>query len=493
MNNLIVLPMVIPVFTGIILVFLRPYIKMQRWLSVLSMMLTGGLSVYLLQQIQAHGILSLAFGDWPAPYGIVFVADPFAMLLVLTTSFVTLVCLLYAFSTIGEAYEKMFFYPFILFLTAGVNGSFLTGDLFNLFVCFEVMLIASYILVMLGGRKVRLQESIKYIAINVLSSWIFLVGIAYLYGAMGTVNMADLADKVSQAGQSPILTTISILFLIVFALKSGLLLFFWLPGSYSVPPAAVAALFAALLTKVGVYAMFRTFSLIFFHEPSITHTLIGVMAAVSIMIGSIGAVAYQDIRQIAAFNIVIAIGFMMIGLAVSTPAALEGSIYYLIHDIIVKAMLYLIIGTMIMLTGKTRIKQMSGLIRNYPILGWLFFIVTLSLAGIPPFSGFIGKILIGQGTVESGAYLLLALAFLSSIFVLYSLLRIFMNCFWGETIMTIEDEKPLKKSFLLPSLMLAVATLVLGLGAETLAAYVTDASAILMNPDVYIDAVLPED
>src|SRR5699024_7972763 len=192
-------------------------------------------------------------------------------------------------------------------------------------------------------------------------------------------------------------------------------------------------------------------------------------------------------------NIVIAIGFMMIGFAVSTPAALEGSIYYLIHDIIVKAMLYLIIGTMIMLTGKTRIKQMSGLIRNYPILGWLFFIDTLSLAVIPPFSGFIGKILIGQGTVESVAYLLLALAFLSSIFVLYSLLRIFMNCFWGETIMTIEDEKPLKKSFLLPSLMLAVATLVLGLGAETLAAYVTDASALLMKPDASIDAVLPGD
>src|SRR5699024_926342 len=140
-------------------------------------------------------------------------------------------------------------------------------------VCFEVMLIASYILVMLGGKKVRLQESIKYIAINVLSSWFFLIGIAYLYGTMGTINLADLADKVSDSGQPPLLTTISILYLIVFALRSGLLLFFWLPGSYSVPPTAVAALFGALLTKVGVYAMFRIFSLIFYHEPSITHTL----------------------------------------------------------------------------------------------------------------------------------------------------------------------------------------------------------------------------
>jgi len=492
MSNLIVLPMVIPVLTGIILVFLRPYIKIQRMFSVLSFILTGGLSIYLLQQIQTKGILSLEFGDWQAPYGIVFVADSFAMLLVLTTSFVTLICLLYAFSTIGEAYERMFFYSFVQFLVAGVNGSFLTGDLFNLFVCFEVMLIASYILVMLGGRKIRLQESIKYIAINVLSSWIFLIGIAYLYGTMGTINLADLADKVSDAGQTPLLTTISILFLIVFALKSGLLLFFWLPGSYSVPPTAVAALFGALLTKVGVYAMFRIFTLIFHHEPSITHTLIGVMAAVSLIVGSIGAIAYKDLRQVAAFNVIIAIGFIMVGLAISTSVAIEGSIYYLIHDMIVKAMLYLLIGTMIMLTGKTRINQMSGLIRNYPTLGWLFFIVTLSLAGIPPFSGFIGKVLVGQGTVEAGTYFLLALAFISSIFVLYSLLRIFMNCFWGETIMTIEDEKPMKISWLLPSAILALATLVLGLGAESLSVYVSDAADTLMNPEIYINAVLPE-
>src|SRR5699024_3335973 len=385
-----------------------------------------------------------------------------------------------------------FFYSFVQFLVAGVNGSFLTGDLFNLFVCFEVMLIASYILVMLGGKKVRLQESIKYIAINVLSSWIFLIGIAYLYGTMGTINLADLADKVSDSGQTPLLTTISILYLIVFALKSGLLLFFWLPGSYSVPPTAVAALFGALLTKVGVYAMFRIFSLIFYHEPSITHTLIGVMAAVSLIIGSIGAIAYKDLRQVAAFNVIIAIGFIMVGLAISTPVAIEGSIYYLIHDMIVKAMLYLLIGTMILLTGKTRINQMSGLIRNYPTLGWLFFIVTLSLAGIPPFSGFIGKVLVGQGTIETGAYLLLALAFISSIFVLYSFLRVFMNCFWGETIITIEDEKPMKISWLLPSAILAIATFALGLGAESISAYVSDAADTLMNPEIYIQAVLPE-
>ena len=492
MSNLIVLPMVIPILIGIILIFFRPYIKIQRLISVISIILTGGLSLYLLSKIQTNGIMTLEFGDWEAPFGIVFVADSFSMLLVVTTSFVTLVCLLYAFATIGKSLEWMFFYSFVQFLIAGVNGSFLTGDLFNLFVCFEVMLVASYILVMIGGTKTQLRESIKYIAINVLSSWIFLVAIAYLYGTLGTLNMAHLAVRVSEVGQTPLLTTISILFIIVFSLKSGLLLFFWLPGSYSVPPTAVAALFGALLTKVGIYAMFRLFTLVFHHEPSITHTLIGVMAAVTLIVGSIGAIAYKDLRQIAAFNIVIAVGFIMVGLAVFSSVALEGSIYYLIHDMIVKALLYLIIGTMIALTGKTRLNQMSGLIRNYPVLGWLMFIVTLSLAGIPPFSGFLGKILVGEAAVDKGAFVLLALAFISSLFVLYSLLRIFMNCFWGETILSIEDEPPLKKSLLFPSIILSIATFALGIGAESIAVYVNDAAHTLMNPEIYIDAVLPD-
>lgn len=478
--------------TGIILVFLRPFIRMQRLVSALSMLLIVGIGVYLLGHIHDNGIMTLAFGDWDAPFGIVFVADSFAVLLVSTASFVALVCLLFAFSTIGERREKLFFYPLVQFLVAGVNGSFLTGDLFNLFVCFEVMLVASYMLIVMGSEKTQLRESITYIAINVLSSWIFLVGIAYLYGTLGTVNMAHLAERVAEVGQTPLLTTISILFLIVFSLKSGLLLFFWLPGSYSVPPPAVAALFGALLTKVGVYAMFRMFTLIFTHDISITHTIIGMMAAVTLVVGSIGAIAYKDLRQIAIYNIIIAIGFIMIGLAVTTPSALEGSIYYLIHDMIVKALLFLLVGTIILLTGKTRIGQMSGLIRNYPVLGWLVFITTLSLAGVPPLSGFIGKYLVGKGAVESGTYVLLALAFISSLFVLYSLLRVFMNCFWGETIMSVDDEKVMPKKWIFPSVILAAATIALGVGAEAIADYVGDAANVLANPGTYIDAVLPE-
>jgi len=490
MNNLVVLPLIIPIMVGVILVFLRPYIRLQRVISLLTMIGVSGLSIYMLNVIQTDGIIRLDFGGWKPPFGILFVGDSFAMLLVLTASIVTAVCLIYAFSSIGEKHEKMFFYPFVLFLIAGVNGSFLTGDLFNLFVCFELMLLASYALVTLGGEKVQLRESIKYVVINVLASWFFLVALAYLYGTLGTLNMAHISERVAEAGQDPLLTTISIVFLLVFSLKAGLLLFFWLPGSYSVPPTAVAALFGALLTKVGIYALFRMFTLIFYHEPSITHQLIGVMAGVTIILGCMGALAYKDVRLIVSYNVVIAVGFILIGLAIATPTAIEGSIYYIIHDMIAKALLFLLAGAMIKMTGVTKFDQMSGLIRNYPVFGWMFFIVTCSLAGIPPLSGFVGKILVGQSAIETGSYVLLALAFFSSIVVLYSLLRIFLNAIFGETIISKEDEVPLKKGLLIPVVLLGFGTISLGLGAELLADYVSNAAYTLTNPAVYIEAVL---
>ncbi|MCM3638348.1 Na+/H+ antiporter subunit D [Sporosarcina luteola] len=490
MNNIIAMPMIIPLLTGIILVFLRHYTKTQRVLSILSSIATVAVSLVILYQIQQEGILRLDFGGWIPPYGILFVADSFSMLLVVTTSIVTGILLIYAFSSIGQQFEHMFFYPFVFFLVAGVNGSFLTGDLFNLFVCFEVMLLSSYVLITMGGRKVQLIESIKYVTINVLSSWFFLMGIAYLYGTIGTLNMAHLSVRIAEVGQGPLLTVISLIFLIVFSLKAGLLLYFWLPGSYSAPPTVIAALFGALLTKVGMYALFRVFTLIFYHEPIITHTAIGVMAILTMIGGSVGALAYNDIRKIVSYNVVIAVGFILAGLAISSEIAFQGAIFYLIHDMIVKALLFLLAGTMIYLTGKTKIEEMSGLIRNYPALGWLFFITMLSLAGIPPLSGFIGKVFIGQGAIESGSFALLIVAFASGISVLYSLLRIFLNCFWGETIINEDDDVPLKKGMLVPCILFAIMTVAIGIGVEGLAPYVSDAARTLMNPEIYIEAVL---
>lgn len=490
MNNMIVLPLIIPIITGIFLVFLRDQVKLQRIISLITTVFVIIVSITMLFIIQQDGIIRLDFSGWAPPFGILFVADMFAVLLVTTSSIVTAACLIYSFGTVGQAYEKMYFYPFVLFLLAGVNGSFLTGDIFNLFVCFEVMLLASYVLVAFGGKKIQLRESLKYVLINVVASWIFLVALAFLYGTVKTLNMAHIAVRVAEAGQDPLLTTVALVFLIVFAIKGGLLLFFWLPGSYSVPVTAVQALFAALLTKVGIYALIRTFTLMFPLQPSVTHTIIGIMAGITIVLGCLGALAGKDVLTIAVYNVLIAVGFILIGLVTMTHNGLAGAIYYLIHDMLAKAMLFLIVGTMIYLTGEKIAKRMSGLIRNYPLFGWLYFIVMCALIGIPPLSGFLGKVLIGQGAIEAEDYILLFLGFASSLVVLYSLLRIFLASFFGETVISESAEKPIPKTATFSFVVLAILVVALGVGAEWIMPFIDDATATLLNPEIYIDAVL---
>lgn len=490
MNNIIVLPMIVPIMTAIFLVFLRDYIKLQRIISFITMIFVASITALLLYVVQTEGIMKLDFSGWLPPYGILFVADSFALILVLTASIVTAICLLYAFATIGERHEKMFFYPFVLFLIAGVNGSFLTGDIFNLFVCFEVMLLASYVLVALGGGKFQLRESLKYVLINVVASWLFLVALAFLYGTLKTLNMAHIAQRVAEVGQDPILTTVSILFLIVFALKAGLLLFFWLPGSYSVPPTVVQALFAALLTKVGIYALFRTFTLMFPLNQDVTHLLIGIMAGVTIVAGCMGALSGRDVRTIATYNVIIGVGFILIGLASGTETGFAGAIYYLVHDMLAKALLFLILGTVVYVTGETIVKNMSGLIRNYPLFGWIYFLVMCALAGIPPLSGFLGKVLIGQGAIEGENYVLLTLGFASSVIVLYSLLRIFLASFFGETTISEADKKPIPKLAMVSFALLAIIIISIGIAAEGIAPFVEDAARTLANPSIYIEAIL---
>jgi len=490
MNNIIVLPLIVPIITAIFLVLLRDYVKLQRIVSVVTVLFVTGVSAVLLDHIQQHGIIRIDFSGWAPPFGILFVADTFSVLLVLTSSIVMIACLIYAFGTVGEKYEKMYLYPFLLFLLAGVNGSFLTGDIFNLFVCFEVMLLASYVLVALGGKRIQLRESLKYILINVVASWLFLVALAFLYGTVKTLNMAHIAVRVAEAGQDPLLNTVALIFLIVFALKAGLLLFFWLPGAYSVPIPAVQAIFAALLTKVGIYALIRTFTLMFPHDQSVTHTVIGVMAAITIVLGCLGALAGKDVLTIAVYNVIIGVGFILLGLVTMTEEGLAGAVYYLMHDMLAKAFLFLLVGMMIYLTGEKVAKNMSGLIRNYPLFGWLYFIAMCALIGIPPLSGFFGKVLIGQSLVDTQSYVLLFLGFGSSIIVLYSLLRIFLASFFGETIISEVVEKPIPKTATVSFVMLAMCIIALGVFAEVIVPYIDNAAETLVNPKIYIDAVL---
>lgn len=493
MNNVIVLPLLIPLVTAVILIFCSKHVRTQRWISAFSVIANLLVALFIVNQVDHQGIQTLYMGGWLPPYGIVFVADMLAALLVLTTLIVATGCLFYAFRSIGEEREKHYFYPFFQFLLAGVLGSFLTGDLFNLFVCFEVMLISSYALIVLGGTKRQLRETLKYMLINIISSTLFVAAVAYLYGTVGTLNMAHLSLRVAEVQQSGILSVIGLLFLIVFALKAGLFLFFWLPGSYSAPPAAVTALFGALLTKVGLYAIIRTFTLIFYHNTGGIHAVIGWMAAATMILGSLGAVAYKDLGRILNYNIIISVGFIAFGVAVANADSLNGAVFYLMHDMISKALLFILGGIIVAAAGANKLGEMGGLMKRHPLVGWMFFIVTLALVGIPPLSGFLGKVFLIRGGLSEGHYWLTGLALASSLAVLYSLIKVFMGAFWGESLAHTESQTVIiPRTAYVAAIGLTVMVFVLGIGSEWVYSYTSQAGAVLSDPSLYIQAVLKE-
>ncbi len=490
MNNLIVFPLFLPILCSIILFFFPTRHKLQHIIAVCGVLLTIVVSAVLVMQVYEEGIQVLHVGGWKAPYGIPLVADMLAVILTTIASVVTLTVLLYSKHSIGEERKSFYVYPLMLLLLGGVNGSFLTGDIFNLFVFFEVMLLASYVLISLGGGRVQLRETIKYVVINMISSSLFVVAIAYLYSITGTLNMAHLAERVAQVGQDGLLTTVSLMLLMVFGLKAALLLFFWLPGSYRVAPLPIMALFGALLTKVGVYTLLRSFTLIFPHQSQITHEIMVWMAAITMIAGALGAVAYWNIRSILVYNIIVSIGFVVFGIAIASQESLSGALFYLVHDMIAKALIFILGGTIISIAGTDKLKEISGLIRYRPWLGWLFLLSGLALAGVPPLSGFVGKAMILKSGLANSYYIMTAVSIITSLMVLYSVMKIFINSFWGETLLSEGEEKSTGKGSLLPAVILSLLVIGLGVGAEGVIQLIDKAAEVMVNPQLYIDAVL---
>lgn len=491
MINFLILPILIPILTGILMLFLPHKIVMQRWISALSTFGTVVISTTLVQKVFRDGIQTLDVSSWDAPFGITLVSDMLSASLVLTTSIIAFVSIIYSFLSIGDDREKFYYYPVVQFLIVGVNGAFTTGDIFNLFVFFEVMLMSSYVLLVHGGTKIQLRESIKYILVNVISSALFVISVAYLYSVIGSLNMAHISERISEAGQTGILTVIAILFLIVFGLKGAIFpLYFWLPGSYYAPPAPIMALFGGLLTKVGVYSIMRTYSLFFYHDQTyISQTLI-VLSLLTILFGVIGAIAYMDLKKIIIYNIIAAIGVILFGFAVMSKDSVSGSVYYIIHDMLIKAALFLLIGIMIRITGTSDLTKMSGLIKRYPELAWTFFLAAASLAGIPPLSGFFGKLLIISGGFSEGFHSGAVIVLLSSLLILFSVMKIFIYGFWGEPRNYSGEEKTPVKTLLIAPAILVILSIVMGVGSEEIYPYLSLAVETLLNPSIYIDAVL---
>ncbi|MCH8551424.1 MAG: monovalent cation/H+ antiporter subunit D [Natronospirillum sp.] len=489
-------PVLLPLFTGAILIFMaRADLNAQRWVSVISAVLGVPVAIVLLMQAQSGAIMAYAMGNWPAPFGIVLVIDRLSALLVTMTALLGLIALLYGIrgdDRFGRNYHALFH-----FLLLGVQGAFMTGDLFNMFVFFEVLLIASYALLMHGAGPERTRASFHYVILNVAGSAIFLIGIGTLYGMLGTLNLADLALRIIEIdpADAPIVRTAGLIMLMAFGLKAAMLpMYFWLPAAYSAASPSVAALFA-IMTKVGLYAILRVHGLLFGDHAGVLagsmQIWLWILSIGTLALAIIGLVAARTLKRAVSYLVVISVGTVLTTLAINDPNVLSGALYYLIHSTFVVAGLYLLADLIGAQRGTTRdyLTQAQPLVQPNT-LGVLYFIGATAIIGLPPLSGFLSKVLIFRGTVTHPlAPLLWTLLLLAGLIALIALVRAGSTLFWRTNRQPPGRRKadPIKLGVTAFTLLLSPA---LAIFAEPVILF-TESVALQQNaPWLYIQAVL---
>lgn len=490
MKEMITLPILIPIIAIPLLLVIRNN-RIRQLISITTTAVLVIVSILLLQIVQQNGIQVMNIGNWSAPIGIPIVIDLYSAIMLIMAGIIGFCISIYASKGIGRQREDHHFHPLFHALLLGVNGAFITGDIFNLFVWFEVMLMASFCLLILGNERAQLEGAIKYITMSLISSFLFVAGIGLIYGETGTLNMADLS-RIIEDDDGMLMNTSAMLFFIAFGIKAAIFPFFyWLPASYHTPPAAVSALFAGLLTKVGVYAMVRFFTLFFVHNDAFWHTLLLVVAGATMFIGVIMAASQNDIRRILSFHIISQIGYMIMGLGIFTPLAISGAIYFTFHNVMAKTNTFLVAGIINSLKGSYHIKTLGGLYKQYPLVAFIFFIPAMALAGLPPLSGFFAKFVLVKAGLESGEYLITFIALLVSIITLFSMVKIWGNAFWKNE--ESEEHSKTRKpalALVIPCVLLGCISAGIGIGANYCIELTTSAAEQLLDKKHYVEAVL---
>jgi multicomponent Na+:H+ antiporter subunit D len=494
MNMLIVSPILIPFISAIFSLIL----PLRKGQIVAVVGATGLLatSFMLLQQTIQDGIQVVQIGNWPAPFGITIVVDTFSAMMVLLAGITGFAVSIYSLKSVDSERHHFGYFALYHILLMGVCGAFITGDIFNMYVWFEVLLISSFVLMVLGGERPQIEGAVKYVTLNLMSSTFFLISIAILYAKVGTLNMAHLAVRVAEVYEEPLIKVAALLLLAAFGIKAAIFpLYFWLPASYHTPPAAVSAIFAGLLTKVGVYALIRTFTLIFIHDKGTTHNIILVLAAFTMFFGVIGAAIQFNFRRILSFHIISQIGYMIMGLGLFSKLAIAGSVFYIFHHIIVKTNLFLISGIVKYLKGTYNLKKLGGLYKAEPWIAFLFMIPAFSLAGLPPLSGFWAKFMLVKAGLQLEGWIIVLVALFVSLLTLYSMTKIWAEVFWKPDPDPIKISKKKGATFysmLIPIIFMAAITVFISLYTEPLISLANQAADQLLNPAIYIKAVLGE-
>ncbi|MEX2528699.1 MAG: monovalent cation/H+ antiporter subunit D [Gemmatimonadota bacterium] len=496
MSHWIILPIMVPaMFAVVLLLGARLELATQRAIGVLSTLVLVGLSLALLLQSQGGGFTVYELGSWVAPFGIVLVLDRLSALMVALTAVVGLAALLHAvqgWDTRGKNFHALF-----QFQLMGLNGAFLTGDIFNLFVFFEILLIASYGLILHGGGRQRVGAGLHYVVFNLVGSAFFVVGLGVIYGTLGTLNMADLAVKVQAAGpeQAAILRSGALLLLVVFSVKAALLpLYFWLPRAYSSASAPVAALFA-IMTKVGVYAIIRVYTLVFSGDAPVMGGVPGrvlfPVALVTLVLATIGVVAARSLRNMVAYLLIASVGTMLAAISYFSQEALAASLFYMVHSTVIMATLFLLAELIALERGAGGdALEPARPVARPALLGSLFFVSAAAVAGMPPFSGFLGKALVLQSSLpEANAVWLFAAVLGGGLMGLVAVGRAGSVLFWktqGDAVAHLPGEA----ASVVPVCLLVGVILGLSILAGPISAYTAGAAEQLMNPGPYIEAVL---
>ena len=511
MNAVLTAPVWWPLAGAALALLLRSHPALQR---LVGLTVVGGavaLGVMLLVVTGDGTVEATGVGGWPAGIAIAFVADRFAALMLVATSLAALVAVVFA--TVRGEDRHHLFHPMVCVLITGVSGSFLTADLFNLFVAFEVMLIASYVLLTLRAGAAQVRAGATYVVTNLLASTVFLLGIALLYGHAGTVNLGELYGGAADPG----VTVAAGVVAVAIAVKASLVpLHGWLPRAYVVAGPAVTALFSGLLTKVGVYALFRLYSIVFAGDVTWQPLLLGI-AGLTMLVGVLGAVGQTDIRSILSFHMVSQVGYLVMPLGLWTLAGITAGLVYLLQYIAVKAALFIAAGCVETIIGSGRLTQLGGMARTRPAVAIGFLLPAAALAGLPPTSGFVGKLLLVRSAFEGGHWGAGGLAILVSLLTLVSMVKIWNGAFWGQPSPVVAAEPGLAPgraasatprvvdglvqpgpvtltrarvaSLALPAIVIGVATVALGLGAQGLIALAEPAAAGLLDPAAYLEAV----
>jgi multicomponent Na+:H+ antiporter subunit D len=491
MSNLIALVVLIPILTAVAVMPLMERPAASRAVSIFGGVLLLGLVSLLMVGTAQGEIYVSAIGNWPALVGIVWVVDGLSGMMLLLTAITSLATLIYAPGALRQGAETRYFYLLHQFILAGINGSFVTGDFFNLFVFFEIMLLSSFVLIALGARRQQLNRTFPYVLVNLIASAIFLAGLGLMYGTAGTVNMAVLSERVAAGTLPPVFWAAITLVLTVFVIKAAVApVFFWLPDAYPEAPTPVLAFFAGLLTKVGIYTLFRTVPLVLGSAPGDFHAVLLVLASLTMLMGILGALGRSRIKEVMSFQIVSSVGFIVFGLAVYTPMMVAAGVFYMAHSILITTALFFAAGVAERIGGSDQLGAVRGLARTHPFLAGAFFISALALAGLPPLSGFWAKLFLVVGGFSAGAWAGTATILFVSLLTLGLVLRVWSMVFWGPPVGQGSPPIPNDRAMMGATFTLASAAVVLALLVSPLWSYSERVGIQLLQVSPYVDAVL---